>query len=194
MGLLRAFLAAELPAPLQDAIQTATSDLRKALGNDLIRWVPASNVHLTFKFLGDVSPSSLDLIKQMLEAEAAQCRTFDIRVEGIGSYPNPRRPRVLWVGLEGPASMITLQHAIEASAARLGYEPEERSYSPHLTIGRVRQNVSNADLHKIGSALEETSIGLLGTTRVDAIHLYQSELNPAGSIYTKLFSAHLQQN
>jgi 2'-5' RNA ligase len=194
MGLLRAFLAAELPAPLQDAIQTATVGLRQALGNDLIRWVPAHNVHLTLKFLGDVSPSSLDLIKHMLETEAAQCQPFDISVEGLGTYPNPRRPRILWIGLEAPAALASLQRAIEAAAARLGYETEERSFSPHLTIGRVRQNVSAADLQKIRSVLEGSTIGLLGTTRVDAIHLYKSELQPAGSIYTKLFSAPLQEN
>jgi len=194
MGLLRAFLAAELPASLQDAIYTATASLRKALGNDLIRWVPAHNMHLTLKFLGDVSPSSLDLIRHMLETEAAQGQPFDIRVEGIGSYPSTRRPRVLWVGLEAPPALTSLQHAIETAAARLGYEPEERSFSPHLTIGRVRQNLSAADLRKIGAALEETSVGLLGTAHVDAIHLYKSELHPEGSIYTKLFSAALHAN
>ena len=194
MGLLRAFLAVELPTPLQNTIHTATVGLRQALGNDLIRWVPAHNVHLTLKFLGDVSPSSLDLIKHMLETEAAQCQPFDVRVEGIGSYPNPRRPRVLWIGLEAPATLGSLQRAIEAAAARLGYEPEERSFSPHLTIGRVRQKVSAADQQKIRSALEGLTIGVLGMTRVDAIHLFKSELRAEGSIYTKLFSAPLQEN
>ena len=193
MGLLRAFLASELPASLQDAIQSATSGLHKTLGNDLIRWVPAHNVHLTLKFLGDVSPSNLDLIKQMLTREAAQFPAFDLEVEGIGSYPTSRRPRVLWVGLNTPASLISLQHAIETAASRLGYETEERGFSPHLTIGRVRQTASAAELQKIRAALEEAKVGRIGSTRVDAVHLFKSDLQPIGSVYTKLFSAPLEK-
>src|SRR5512140_1884589 len=155
MGLLRAFLASELPAVLQDSIHGATGDLRQTLSNGLIRWVPAHNVHLTLKFLGDVSPSSLDLIKQMLLTEASQFPTFEVEVEGLGCYPSPRRPRVLWVGLKAPAELVSLQRAIEAAAARLGYESEERDFSPHLTIGRVRQNASSTDLHRIRTALDE---------------------------------------
>jgi 2'-5' RNA ligase len=191
MSLLRAFLASEIPPSLQDAVESATSGLCKKLGPDLIRWVPARNIHLTLKFLGDVSPSNLDLIKQMLMTEAAQHPAFDVEVEGFGSYPTSRRPRVLWVGLNAPAALISLQHAIEAATARLGYASEERGFSPHLTIGRVRQNVSPPDLQKIRAALEETKVGRLGTARVDAVHLFKSELLPNGSVYTKLFSASL---
>ena len=194
MALLRAFLASELPPALQDSIQSATVDLREALRDGLIRWVPAHNVHLTLKFLGDVSPSSLDLIKQMMVTEASQFSVFDVHVEGLGCYPNLRRPRVLWVGLKAPPELASLQRAVEMAAARLGYESEERDFSPHLTIGRVRQNASSGDVHKIRSALEGCQIGVLGSTRVDAIHLFKSELHPEGSIYTKLFSAPLQKS
>jgi 2'-5' RNA ligase len=193
MALLRAFIASELPPPLQDSIHTATASLRDALGDGLIRWVPAHNVHLTLKFLGDVSTSSLELIKQMMATEASQFAAFDAQVEGLGCYPNLRRPRVLWVGLQAPAELVSLQRAIEAASARLGYESEERDFSPHLTIGRVRQNVSSSDLHRIRAALESGQIGLLGGTRVEAIHLFKSELRPEGSIYTKLYSAPLQK-
>lgn len=191
MGLLRAFLASELPVSLQDAIQSATSGLHKTLGSDLIRWVPAHNVHLTLKFLGDVSSSNLDLIKQMLTREAAQYPAFDLEVDGIGSYPTSRRPRVLWVGLNAPAALVSLQRAIETAASRLGYESEERGFSPHLTIGRVRQTASAAELQKIRAALEATKIGRIGSTHVDAVHLFKSDLQPSGSVYTKLFSAPL---
>ncbi len=193
MSLLRAFIASELPPALQDSIYTATGELRKSLGDGLIRWVPAHNVHLTLKFLGDVSISSLDLIKQMMSAEASEFAAFDVQVEELGCYPNLRRPRVLWVGLKAPAELASLQRAIEAASARLGYESEERDFSPHLTIGRVRQNASSGDVHKIRTALEGCRVGALGSARVDAIHLFKSELRPEGSIYTKLFSAPLQK-
>ncbi len=191
MGLLRAFLASEISPDLQDTIHAATADLQQMLRGDLIRWVPAHNVHLTLKFLGDVSPSSLDLIKQMMLAEASAFPAFEVQVEGLGCYPNPRRPRVLWVGLRAPAELASLQRAIEAAAARLGYESEERDFSPHLTIGRVRQNAASTDLHNIRAALDEMHVGWLGTAQVDAIHLFKSELRPEGSVYTRLFSAPL---
>jgi 2'-5' RNA ligase len=193
MGLLRAFIASELPPALQDSIQSAAADLREKLRGGLIRWVPAHNVHLTLKFLGDVSTSSLDLIEQMMTAEAAAFPAFEVQVEGLGCYPNLRRPRVLWVGLKAPAELASLQRAVESAAARLGYEPEERDFSAHLTIGRVRQNVSSGDVHTIRTALENCQVGALGSAQVDAIHLFKSELRPEGSVYTKLFSAPLQR-
>ena len=191
MSLLRAFLASELPSALQDAIQKTTANLHKTLGDDLVRWVPAHNIHLTLKFLGDVSQTNLDLIKQMLATEAAQYQSFDVQVEGIGSFPNARRPRVIWVGLNAPAALASLQHSIETAAARLGYESEERGFSPHLTIGRVRQNVSSSDVQKIRVALEAAKVGNLGTAHINAVHLFKSDLQPTGSVYTKLFSAPL---
>ncbi len=191
MTLLRAFVASELPPALRDAIQKAALGLRGAMGDDCIRWVPVQNLHLTLKFLGDVSPANLDMIKQMLTAEAGQYPAFDIEIEGFGTYPNLRQPRVLWVGMKAPATLLSLQHSIEIAAARLGYEPEERGFSPHLTIGRVRQNISPADVQKIRAALEATRVGNLGSAHIDAVHLFKSDLQPAGSVYTKLFTASL---
>lgn len=193
MSLLRAFVAIEIPPQLQDDIQNATADLQKKLGADLIRWVALRNVHLTLKFLGDVSPVNIDLIKQMLTREASQYQPFDMQVEGLGTFPNLRRARVLWVGLLAPPALASLQRGIETAAARLGYTAEERDFSAHLTIGRVRQNTSAADLLKIRTALEETKIGHLGHVLVDAIHLFKSDLQPTGSVYTKLFSASLRK-
>jgi RNA 2',3'-cyclic 3'-phosphodiesterase len=191
MGLLRAFLASEVPAPLQDAIEASTRLLRRSLGSNAVRWVPAHNIHLTLKFLGDISESNLALVKQLLITEVAQFPAFDVQIEGIGSFPNSRRPRVIWVGLTAPSTLAALQHSIDAFATRLGYGSEEHGFSPHLTIGRIRQNVSPPDLQRIRSVLEETKIGHLGTCRVKAVYLFKSELQAEGSIYTKLFSAPL---
>lgn len=189
MSLLRAFIAVEIPSTIQNSIHDSTAGLRKTLGDGLIRWVPPHNVHLTLKFLGDVSSASLDLIKQMLTAEAGQHSCFEMQVEGIGSFPNSRRPRVIWVGLHAPAALESLQRGIESASARLGYTPEEKSFSPHLTIGRVKQNLSAPEIQRIRAALEETKIGLLGIVHVDAVHLFKSDRQPSGSVYTRLFSA-----
>ncbi|MBI5965591.1 MAG: RNA 2',3'-cyclic phosphodiesterase [Chloroflexi bacterium] len=193
MGLLRAFIAIEFPQPIKDAIERQTARLRQTLGNDLIRWVPAQNMHLTLKFLGDIAASHVDFLKQMLAREADTHPQFDLQIGGLGSYPTSKRPRVLWVGLHAPADLASLQKSIEAGACRLGYEQEERPFSPHLTLGRVRQNLSPADLPKIRAALDNIQLGNIGTARVDSVHLIRSDLQPSGSIYTNLFSAPLSK-
>ena len=189
MSFLRGFIAVEIPSSLQHTIQESTASLRHMLSDDLVRWVPPQNVHLTLKFLGDVSSSNLDLIKQMLTAEAAQHQSFEMQAKGIGSFPNSRRPRVIWIGLQAPAALESLQRGIESASARLGYATDEKSFSPHLTIGRVKQNLSAPEIQRIRSALEQTNIGLLGIVYIDAAHLFKSDLQPSGSVYTRLFSA-----
>ncbi|MCX6059879.1 MAG: RNA 2',3'-cyclic phosphodiesterase [Chloroflexi bacterium] len=193
MSQLRAFIAIEIPLDIQDAIQRQTARLRQTLGSDLVRWAPAQNMHLTIKFLGEIAASHVDFLKQMLAREADAHPQFDLQIGGLGSYPTSRRPRILWVGLHAPAGLAALQKSIEAGTSRLGYEQEELAFSPHLTIGRVRQNISPADLSKIRAAMDNIQLGNIGTARVDSVHLIRSELKPNGSVYTKLFSAPLSK-
>ena len=189
MGLLRAFIAVEIPHEIQQAIYDKAISVLNKMTNSLIRWVPPENMHLTLKFLGDVSPANVDMLTQILRTEADSSRCFDIRVGGIGSFPSLRRPRVIYIGIQAPAVLETLQHGVESASRRLGYESDERAFSPHLTIGRVKQDASASDQQKIRLALENIHIDSLGTARVDSVHLFKSDLKPSGSVYTKLFSA-----
>ncbi len=191
MNQIRVFIAVDLPPAIQESVEKQTASLRRTLGDDLIRWVPAQNMHLTLKFIGNIAASHLDFLKQMLTQSVNSQRQFDLQIGGIGSFPNLKRPRVLWVGIHAPADLTSLQKNVEAGAVRLGYEKEERGFSPHLTLGRVRQNVSAADLQRIRSALENTQIGRIGTATIEAVHLYKSDLHTDGSIYTKLLSVPL---
>jgi len=193
MSVLRAFIAIELSSQVCDAIQKQTFRLHQTLGGDLIRWVPTQNMHLTLKFLGDTSSSYLDFLKQLLTREADSHPQFNLQLGGLGAFPTLRRPRLLWIGVHAPADLACLQKDIEAGTTRLGYEQEERTFSPHLTIGRVRQNVNPPDLQKIHAALDTIQLGNIGITRVDSIHIFKSDLQPGGSIYTKLFSAPLSK-
>jgi len=193
MSMLRAFIAIELPSELQKAISRSIGQLQKAAGSSSVRWVMAENVHLTLKFLGEVSPSNVDLIQQMLSAEAGQHPRFQIEVGRLGAFPNNRRPRVVWVGVEAPPELATLQRGVESAAAKLGYPPEERPFSPHLTVGRVRENASASELTALAAGLEGLHIGTLGSVPVEAIHLFKSELLPGGAVYSRLFSAPLFQ-
>lgn len=196
MSLLRAFIALEIPAKVQKDIYHATSILRSGVGS-LIRWVPAENMHLTLKFLGDISPANVEFLTQMIRTEADAYHCFEIRLTGLGTFPNSKRPRVIYIGIQAPTELESLQHGIESAARRLGYESDPnvgRSFSPHLTIGRVKHvlRISTADQQNIRRTLEETKIDSLGTARVDSVNLYKSDLKPTGSVYTKLFSALLK--
>lgn len=194
MNQLRAFIAIDLPKSIQDSIENQTSRLRQGVGNGLVRWVPPVNMHLTLKFIGSISTSHVDFLKQMLTQAAESHSPFDLQIGGIGSFPNSKRPRVIWVGIHAPADLAALQKNIEAGAARLGYEKEERSFSPHLTLGRVRSDIAPADLQKIRSTLDNFQLGSIGSARIDAVHLYKSDLHSDGSVYTKLFSVPFKNN
>jgi len=128
----------------------------------------------------------------MLRTEADSCPAFDIQISGLGSFPSLRRPRVLYIGIQAPAELEALYRGIESACARLGYESENRSFSPHLTLGRVKQDAPAADQQRIRRAIEETKIDSLGTARVNSIHLYKSDIKPTGSVYTQIFSAPLK--
>ena len=193
MSLLRAFIAIELPKNILDAIEKQTARLRQSLGNDIVRWVPSQNMHLTLKFLGDVAPSHIDFLKQLLMREAESHPQFSLQMGGLGSFPTLRRPRILWIGIHAPADLVSLQKSIETAATRLGYEQEERTFSPHLTIGRARQTISLSEQQQIRAALESVQLGNIGTAIIDCVHLIKSDLHPSGSTYTKLFSAPLSK-
>lgn len=190
--MLRTFIAVELPAGIQKTISQSTAPLRNSLSKSLVRWVVPQNVHLTLKFLGDVSSTNLEQLVAALKVEAAVHEMFTMSVVGLGAFPNPRRARVIWVGLKAPPALEAIQRGVEAAAERLGYAPEERPFSPHLTIGRVGQNVSASDLQCIRTLLEATKVGMLGTFRVDSVHIFKSDLQPGGSVYTHLYALPLK--
>jgi RNA 2',3'-cyclic 3'-phosphodiesterase len=191
--MLRSFIAVEIPAEIQSKLASATAPLQIALPKPLIRWVAPQNVHLTLKFLGDVSPANLKKLAESLKTEVVNHEKFNLSVGGFGTFPNTRRARIIWIGLVAPPALTTLLHCVEAVAEKLGYSSENRPFSPHLTIGRVGQNTSPGNLQRIRTALEGTVIGLLGTVLVNAVHIFKSDLQPTGSVYTCLYSLPLNQ-
>ena len=187
MNQLRAFVAIEISQDIQQAIQARTHDFQQS-NSQSVRWVPAENIHLTLKFLGDISSSQLDIIKRTLIGEAGRHGAFELSIGRLGAYPTPRRPRVIWVGVDAPAALKTLQHNIDNALERLSFEKENKPFSPHLTLGRVNQHASMQDLQRISTALEKTSLPVLGTMHVTHITVFKSDLRPSGAVYTSLFN------
>ena len=192
MSRVRAFIAVEIPLEIRQRIQRATSNLRQDIGL-LVRWVAIENMHLTLKFLGDIPSANIEALTQVIRTQADSFDCLDIHLTGIGSFPGPKRPRVIYIGIQAPAALEAFQHGLESATRRLGYNAEERAFAPHLTIGRVRQNIPVDDQERIRSALEASMIDSPGTARVNSVDLYKSDLKPNGPIYTKLFTAHLRK-
>jgi 2'-5' RNA ligase len=193
MSVIRAFIAIELSREIQSKLEQVTTQLKHRLEGLPIRWVAVENIHLTLKFLGDVSLSNLEILKKLLLSVSSAHHPFDISAGGLGAFPKAHQPRVIWVGLEAPPDLESIQHAVDIETARLGYTREERPFSPHLTVGRVSRNASPADIRAIASVVEDFRVGFLGAARVNAVHLFRSDLQPGGAIYTCLFSAHLKE-
>jgi len=193
MSVIRAFIAIDLSPEIHQQLDEVLEKYRTQLGKIPIRWVTATNIHLTLKFLGDVSLANLDMLTKMIQAEVSNHHQFEISVGGSGAFPNYRQPHVIWVGVEAPQELIAVQNGIEAATARLGYAREERAFSPHLTIGRVSRNATTQDVKEISRTLEKIKVGFLGATCVEQVHLYRSDLRPTGAVYTQIFSTSLMR-
>ncbi len=192
MSVVRAFIAINLSDEVTDHLARVISDLQKRMPSKVIKWSPPKNIHLTLKFLGDVSVHNLDLLKDALRVDVTGRNVFDISAGGMGVFPKITQPRVIWVGVEAPDDLASLQRAIENDMRRLGYARERRSFTPHLTLGRVSRNASSQELRQVIQVLQDYKVGFLGVSRVTAVHLYRSDLNPGGAVYTSLFAAPLR--
>jgi 2'-5' RNA ligase len=192
-SVVRAFIAIDLPDEIRTRLDEVVEDLKTRLVDVPVRWVPGDNIHLTLKLLGDVSISSLDLLKKMLHSEVESHLPFELSVGGLGAYPNARHCRVIWAGVEAPPDLSSLQRGIDTAMATMGYAREDKPFSAHLTLGRVSRNANSKDAHAIGSVLESTKIGFVGVAPVQAVYLYKSDLTPTGSIYTRLFTANMKR-
>ena len=192
MSVVRAFIAINLSNEVIDHLARVILDLQKRMPSGVVKWSSPKNIHLTLKFLGDVSVHNLDLLKDALRMDAAGREVFDISVGGMGVFPKITQPRVIWVGVEAPDDLASLQRAIENDMQRLGYVRERRSFTPHLTLGRVSRNANSHELRQVIQVLQDYKVGFLGVSRVIAVYLYRSDLNPGGAVYTSLFTAPLR--
>ncbi|MDY7075282.1 MAG: RNA 2',3'-cyclic phosphodiesterase [Chloroflexota bacterium] len=187
METIRAFIAIPLPSPLLENLTTLQRRLEKQVPTRSVRWVRGESIHLTLKFLGDTLTEKLPDIKQALAAVGRHAPTCTFTVEGLGCFPNPRRPRVVWVGVQEPTGWLEiLQDAIEEVMIPFGYAPEKRGFTPHLTLGRVHRRASRSDAAQVGQVVASTTVGLLGEVSAGHFALIRSVLKPTGAEYTTL--------
>jgi len=193
MSVIRAFIAISLSDEIQRSLEQVISNIKSRLPGKPIRWVASTNIHLTLKFLGDVSISNQDLLTKMLVAEVSRHKRFEISIGNLGVFPSVHRPHVIWVGVEAPPELSALHRGIETEMTRLGYSQEAREFSPHLTLGRVSRSANSQDYQQIAQVLGSCRVGFLGALRVQTVDLYRSDLRPDGAVYTRLHRAFLSE-
>lgn len=176
---MRLFAGLDLPPDCVRAIDTLQSKLRPRAH---ISWSPAANLHITTKFIGEWPEPRLDVLKQAL-ARVPVPAPFDIHIRKLGFFPNTRAPRVFWAGIDAPPALAELARATDDATAALGVAKEERAYSPHLTLARIRTPVTLDSLQQAIATLPTRDFCSL---RADRFFLYLSRPGAGGSVYTKL--------
>ena len=146
------------------------------------RWMRSDGMHITLKFIGEAAPEMVDHVKTSL-ADIRSTGPVGMRFRGVGCFPNERRPRVLWAGMEATPNLSALAADIKRLIVSLGLPREERAFSPHLTLARFNALGSQP---RLAEAMRELAAREFGAMRTCEFHLYQSQLRPGGAEYTRL--------
>src|SRR3989304_2268918 len=178
---MRTFVAIELPPELTSQIDQLQTVLRKT-GAD-VSWVKSQNVHITLKFLGEVKEEKIEDVYQATELSVKGLRNFQVNLQGLGGFPNLKRPRVIWIGVEkGKEVLAELYPKVEEQFFKIGFAKENRDFTPHLTIGRVK---SPKHLEKLASEINKTTFET-EDFEVKEVVVMKSTLFPTGAVYTPL--------
>lgn len=177
---MRLFLAIELSPGVRESIAAFQEELRPE--TRWVRWVRPENLHLTIRFLGEVAPARVPALAQLVREKIVGVGPFEIAFRAVGCFPNPKKARVVWVGVDPvPAELTSLQATSETAVRQAGFDPEPRPFKPHLTIARVKQ--PDPVLVRKVSGLSCRSFGRV---RVTELVLLESRLSPKGASYHAL--------
>lgn len=182
MEKIRSFLAIEIPETLYPPMEELQEKLKETRAD--VKWVSPHNMHLTLKFFGAISSEKVAQASQIIEPIVAHYQPFSISISGLGCFPSRHRPRVIWLGINtGNREITLLQKEIEEKLSAAGFPAEERTFTPHLTMGRVRSGRNLSDLQPLLVANQNWQVGAFA---VREIVLFKSDLKPTGAIYTRL--------
>ena len=185
---IRSFVAVDLAAPVRQAVGDLQSQLARI--NADVRWVRAEGLHVTLKFLGSVEAPRLERVHEAVVAAVGQQPALHVRVRGLGAFPGWRRPRVVWVGLHG-VGLAEIAACIDDALVPLGFEREQRSFTPHLTLGRVNSPRGWPRLEEVCKAHLDDDFG---ESDIDAVTIYRSTLQRGGAVYTSLWTIPLSRH
>ncbi len=185
---MRLFIGIELPEPIKRRAADVSSDLRERLAKvsrrATLRWVHPENLHVTLWFLGEVAEDRCAAIASTLR-QRFETPSFDLVITGAGLFPPSGLPRTLWLGLSaGTDPLVALYRELSARLPALGFQPEKRPYSPHLTVARFK-DVARTDAVAIRRAVAHTPADV-GACHMTAVTLFRSRLSPKGSQYEPL--------
>jgi 2'-5' RNA ligase len=190
---IRAFIAIELDNTVKAELEKIQRRLRAEPISGLVRWVAPASIHLTLKFLGDMEDERVPHVMAAMRTGCNGIAPFEMAVRGAGCFPNFQRPNVIWASLVGQAQPATLlAQRIENECARLGFDPDDRPFSPHLTLGRVNREADPSQRLQVGEMVRRLDINLKSIIHADTVYLIRSELKPEGSVYTPLGSVKLR--
>jgi len=187
MPTIRTFICIELSPEMRRKLGEMIGQLSHATPQRSVRWDRADKIHLTLKFLGDTPQGDVPRISEALANATRDIKKFSFTLDGLGCFPNLKQPRVVWVGVKDSAALIEMQNMIEKHVVPLGFPKEERAFSPHLTLGRVRREASRAEAASVGEAVRVRANQSFGIKSVSRVILMKSDLQRGGSIYTPLF-------
>ena len=181
--LIRAFLAIDPPQDVLNEVGRIQDRFKKTIQGD-IRWVRPEGIHLTLKFFGYVSEVDIANISQVVKNNVVHIKPFTLNIRRVGVFPSVNRARVMWLGMDGDVDKLTdLQKKIDAGFQEYGFEMENRPFSPHVTLARIKEPKGLIGLAKIIEKSEEYAAG---SFFVSGLNLFKSTLTPKGAIYTKL--------
>jgi len=192
MEQVRCFIAIGLPDEVKAGLKDLQAQLKSG-GQGSIKWVDPYSIHLTLKFLGGVDGDKISPITAAMEEAVQGVSSFSLKVEGLGAFPNLRRVQVVWVGMSGEVDKLAhLQQRLESGLAGLGFAPEKRRFTPHLTLARVRDRVSLDERERLGELIAGTKFEAARSFPVEAVSLMRSQLTREGAIYSRISAAALK--
>ena len=182
---IRTFFAIKIPLHSSIEVEKILLDLKEQIPRK-VKWVAAGSMHVTLKFIGDFKETHIEPIRKDLFLITRGTGKMEIAFTELGGFPNLNKPRVIWVGLNYPERLHELAIAIDLLGSKYGYNKETRSFSPHVTLGRVRRDTKNYERERIGNIIKEyEQIGIAPFTCAKLFFI-KSALTPTGPVYNTL--------
>jgi len=193
MEQVRSFIAIELPNELKLGLSQLEAQLKSGKQPG-VKWVNPYSIHLTLKFLGSIAVDKISQITKSMSEAVQGISPFHLEVKELGAFPNLRRVQVVWVGISGEVDRLgQLQQRIESNLACLGFAPESRPFTPHLTLARLRNQASLDERQRLGELIAGTRFEVAYTIKVDTISLIRSQLTREGAIYSRISAVGLNK-